>query len=162
MMRNGLRFPPLKPGVIQLWHARAADTGEELAYLLTDAERSRAERFVFAANRAEFVLGRAMLRLILARHLGVSLRDIAFRLGEFGKPELADAQARPPVHFNVSHSAGLVVATFSLDGEIGVDVEAAERLISPAVMRQVFTPEERQSWESLPPDQQRQAAAARG
>jgi 4'-phosphopantetheinyl transferase len=155
------RIPPLEPGIVQLWHARTGSIGDELAALLNNAERSRAERFVFAANRNEFVLGRAMLRLVLARHLDVSPRAIAFRLGPFGKPELAGEPSRPPVYFNVSHSAGLVVAAFSLMGEVGVDVEDTERPISPAVQRQVFAPEERQSWESLPPDEQGRGVAAR-
>jgi len=146
-------------GVVQLWHARAANVDADLASLLTDAERSRGERFVFEGNRQEFVLGRAMLRLVLARQLGVSPREVPFRLGPFGKPELA-GECSPPVHFNVSHSAGLVVAAFSLEGQVGVDVEDAERLISPAVLRQVFTPDELQSWESLSPGQQGRAAAA--
>lgn len=153
--------PLLEPGIVQLWHARTVGVGDELAALLTDTERCRAERFLFAANRNEFVLGRAMLRLILARHRDVSPHEIELQLGRFGKPELAGAWSRPRAHFNVSHSAGLVVAAFSLGGDVGVDVEEAERSISPAVQRQVFTPEERQAWELLPPDEQRQAAAAR-
>jgi 4'-phosphopantetheinyl transferase len=158
---ESLRILSLGPGIVQLWHAPVAEIAAGLFSVLTDEERSRAKRFVFAANRNEFVMGRAMLRVILARHLDVSPREIAFRLGEFGKPELAGEPSRPPVYFNVSHSAGLVVAAFSLDAEVGVDVEDAERPISPAVQRQVFTPAERQSWESLPPEQQGRAAAAR-
>ena len=160
-MLDRLRVPSLVKGVVQVWHARAGEVGDELAALLTDAERSRAERFVFAANRDEFVLGRAMLRQILAQHLDVSPREIQLQLGRFGKPALAGKWSLPRAHFSVSHSAGLVVAAFSLDGAIGVDVEDAERFISPAVQRQVFTPEERQAWELLSPEEQRQAAVAR-
>jgi 4'-phosphopantetheinyl transferase len=86
---------------------------------------------------------------------------VAFRRGPFGKPELDRRQAAAPIYFNVSHSAGLVVAAFSLQGEIGVDVEAAARAISPSVQRRVFTPRELRSWQTLPLGQQREAAAAR-
>jgi 4'-phosphopantetheinyl transferase len=153
--------PPLEPGVLQLWHAPIAAVECDLSAILSAEERSRAERFVFEANRREFVIGRALVRLVLARNLGVSPRELQFRAGRYGKPDLDCGGALPQIRFNVSHSAGLVVAAFSLDGEIGVDVEETERFISPAVMRQVFTARERDQIASLPLSERRAAAAAR-
>jgi 4'-phosphopantetheinyl transferase len=155
-----LNIPLLPQGVVQVWHARAAD-GDALLALLTDEEVARAERFVFAASRQEYVLGRALVRMVLSRNLSIPPRELQFQHGSYGKPELDCGRAAPQIHFNVSHSAGLVVAAFSREGEVGVDVEEAERPISPAVRGQVFTPEELRSWQSLSPDEHRAAAAAR-
>lgn len=165
-MFQELQVPPLVPGVIQLWHARAAEAwdsplGESLWSLLTAEEVRRAKRFMFAANRQEFVVGRALVRLILGQHLDISPREVQLCRGPFGKPELDRRRSVAPVYFNVSHSAGLVAAAFSLEGAIGIDVEAAARAISPSVQRRVFTPRELRSWQLLPLGQQREAATAR-
>jgi 4'-phosphopantetheinyl transferase len=146
--------------VVQLWCARAGEIDCDLSPLLTAEERSRAERFLFAGNRQEFIIGRALVRLVLSRNLDVSPGEVRLRLGSFGKPEL-EWNATSALHFNVSHSAGLVVAAFSREGEVGVDVEDIQREISPAVLHQVFTPSELQQIASLPPNEQRAAAAAR-
>jgi 4'-phosphopantetheinyl transferase len=163
---GSLHISPLVEGVIQVWRTRAeaaagSELGETLWSLLTDEEFERAKRYVFPANRQEFVAGRALVRLVLGRTLDIPPGEVAFRRGPFGKPELDRRQSAARIHFNVSHSAGLVVAAFSLQCEVGVDVEPASRVISPSVQRRVFTPRELRSWQLLPLGQQREAATAR-
>jgi 4'-phosphopantetheinyl transferase len=73
--------------------------------------------------RAE--LGRAAshqaLRQVLAHYLDEEPAAIELRLGEHGKPALADPAAR--LRFNLSHSGGLVLIAVARDREVGVDVE---------------------------------------
>ena len=57
--------------------------------------------------------------------------------GLYGKPYFKD---HPDIHFNISHSRGLVVCAFH-DGEIGVDVELV-RTFRENVLRRICTDKE--------------------
>lgn len=103
---------------------------------LTAAEQDRAGRFVVAHARRTFVIAHALLHEALAR-AGVTAP--VFAESAQGKPRLAD----PDVHFNLSHTEGLVAAALSRDAEIGVDVEARRDMPDrDGVARTVFRPEE--------------------
>jgi 4'-phosphopantetheinyl transferase len=96
----------------------------ELSTLLSEDERERADRFVFARHRREFTIARAVLRLLLARIVGAQARELAFIYGAKGKPALDPRVPRSSsVRFNVSHSGELALYAVALDREVGVDVE---------------------------------------
>jgi 4'-phosphopantetheinyl transferase len=61
------------------------------------------------------------LRGVLSRYLDEDPAAIELRLGERGKPMLADPD--PPLHFNLSHSGGLALIAVCRDREVGVDVQ---------------------------------------
>lgn len=95
---------------------------ESCARLLTDEERARGERYVRAADRARFVVGRATARRALGRLLGVAPPAV---------PIVTDTNGRPTVPgsewaFSVSHSGDAVLVALARTA-IGVDVEAIER-----------------------------------
>lgn len=164
-MLESLRIPSLVPGVVQMWHASAraacdSAAGPGLQRLLSAEERNRAERFHFEANRQEYIVGRGLLRLVLASQLQVAPHELMFEAGPFGKPELRWPQTARRVRFNVSHSADAVVAAFSVDAAVGVDVEAADRIVSQDVIAQAFTAEEIEQFSVLPP-RERPAAIMR-
>jgi 4'-phosphopantetheinyl transferase len=101
----------------------AADTA-----LLSPDERARADRFSFAEDRREFVSARALLRRTLSRHRPLTPDAWRFEPGEHGKPMLArDCQTTSPLHFNVSHTRGLVACVVSVVGDVGIDVERTDR-----------------------------------
>jgi 4'-phosphopantetheinyl transferase len=98
-----------------------------LARLLSTDERERAEQFRFAHDQHRFTVGRATLRLLLARYIDHAPHAIRFQQGPQGKPMLAtelDAQAGAhALHFNMSHSAGLALYAFARGHQVGVDIE---------------------------------------
>ena len=61
------------------------------------------------------------LRGVLSRYLDEDPAAIELRLGERGKPMLADPDA--VLRFNLSHSGGLVLIAICQGREVGVDVQ---------------------------------------
>lgn len=125
---------------VHVWHGsleRPIETVERLRGLLAPDEQARAGRFRFERDRSRYIVGRALLRCLLARYVGVAPERLAFEYGEFGKPTL-----RGGPWFNLSHSGSVALYAFSAAAEIGVDVELddgdfareriAERFFSPA------------------------------
>jgi len=122
------------------------DTPEGIAWprepgsLLTPDEHDRAERFRFAEDRNRWARARATTREILSARTGVPARDVAWREGPRGKPELGGS-AR--LHFNLSHSGPLLAVALSTAGPVGVDVEVVEPLRDmERVAARVFSEEE--------------------
>jgi len=107
---------------VYLWLAAVPDCMPDLPRLralLNTEERERADRFHFQRDRDRYVMGRGVLRELLAGYLGTS--EFAFALNKFGKPSL-----QPPheeLQFNVSHSRDLALFGFTRARDIGVDVE---------------------------------------
>ncbi|MES1255647.1 MAG: 4'-phosphopantetheinyl transferase superfamily protein [Acidobacteriota bacterium] len=90
--------------------------------LLSAAELERFARFQHVESGRHFLGGRLLARTVLGARLGVAPRDIAFALGPHGKPALA-LETRPRLHFNLSHTRGLVALAITTAGEVGLDVE---------------------------------------
>jgi 4'-phosphopantetheinyl transferase len=95
----------------------------ELAHLLSPEERRRVERFQHDADRRRLVVGRGLLRLILAHLLRTRPDVIEFAHNEYHKPSLAIEPHTSGLQFNVSHSADLVLLAFATGRAVGVDVE---------------------------------------
>jgi 4'-phosphopantetheinyl transferase len=90
--------------------------------LLSEDERVRASRFHFEKDQKQFVQSRALLRLVLAKHLGCDVKTIEFKYGEKGKPSLK-TNSSDGLHFNVSHSGEIVCIAVCYDHQVGIDVE---------------------------------------
>lgn len=119
--------PALAENEVHVW--RASQSVEpavlsRLHSLLDAAEKARAERFVFPRDRDRFIVARGVLRELLAGYAGAPPTEIEFEYGPQGKPALraGDASATR-VCFNVSHSHGLMVCAFTLERQLGIDVE---------------------------------------
>lgn len=118
-----------------------------LAALLTDDERSRAERFRFERERRRYIVARGRLRELLASRLDEEPGALQFGYGDNGKPALADGR----LHFNVSHCDELAVYALSREREIGVDLEAV-RPIPEAddIAARFFCRSESEAYRALP------------
>lgn len=116
--------------------------------VLNQDETDRAARFCSTTLRDSFVIAHGALRYLLGRYLSLHPADIRFIYGPKGKPALASAG---PLQFNMAHSGDLAVIAFTVDCEIGVDVEHIRPL---ADMRHIadrfFCREEAAEIESLP------------
>lgn len=112
---------------------------------LTPAERARAARYLFAANRDEFVAGRAMVRHVLGPFFGVAPGALGFDAAAFHKPRVT-GPGSDPVDVSLSHADGWVACALAVGCLVGVDVEPDRVLAADdrdGMARQVFAPGER-------------------
>lgn len=110
----------LRAGEVHLWRAPLEPTAE-LREMLSPSEWIRAERFHFARDRERFIATRGLLRSILAEYLDADPRELLFRAGPHGKPELESAGSS--LRFNLSHSDGLMLLAVTHGRDLGVDLE---------------------------------------
>jgi 4'-phosphopantetheinyl transferase len=108
--------------------------------ILTLDERARAARFHFSHLQHAFILARGALRILLGHYLSTAPDAIPLQYGLPGKPSLAEP-AR--LRFNLSHSGGLALFAFTLDCEVGIDVEEIRELaeMEPIALRQFGAPQ---------------------
>ncbi|MEE3623720.1 4'-phosphopantetheinyl transferase superfamily protein [Nitrospirillum sp. BR 11752] len=120
-----------------------AETYSRLWSLLDEGERARANRFMFEANRREYVAAHGLVRLWLGRLVGRPPAALAFTpVTVQGKPGLVDGP--PGLDFNLSHTEGLVACVVTLQPgcRVGVDVEPGGRHIGADVATAMFAAEE--------------------
>jgi 4'-phosphopantetheinyl transferase len=123
MMNFTLPAQPLPDSDIHVWYASLNVSSHDLSRyrsLLSQDETDRAMRFVFEKDRSHYIVGRGLLRLILAGYLGLDPARLEFVYGKHGKPAL---QSDPHLEFNLSHSNDIVLYAFNWNRRIGVDVE---------------------------------------
>ena len=87
------------------------------------------KRFIDMKNRRAakwFLLGRILLRRVLAQYLDEDPAALAFHHNANGKPELQSPSAID-ISFNLSHSASDIVLAVTRAPAIGVDLEALGR-----------------------------------
>lgn len=145
---------------VDVWIAtRVRDVAwiEARAAWLDAAERMRAARLLAAADRRNFIVGRVVLREILAERLGLLPQDLTFSVGDGGRPELA-IPAAEDLRFSVSHSGPWIAVAIVPEREVGVDIEVLRPLARgiTSVWRTLAV-EERAALRALPPGA-RQAA----
>lgn len=122
--------------------------------LLDGEEKHRAAGISLPRARREFVKSRAVLRLLLSRYTGVPPAALRLSYGPSGKPML---RGRPGVHFNVSHSAGMVLVAVSSDA-VGVDLErVAEDVDLIGMAEEVFSGQEKELLTATPRQHQPEA-----
>ena len=111
------------------------------ASAFTEAEeRQRARAFSRDELRLRFLASRGVLREVLARWIGTEPGALIFANGPQGKPSLA---AHDGLHFNLAHSADLMVLAVGTCGELGVDVERFRPMSDAlAIARRFFTARE--------------------
>src|SRR5689334_6601430 len=108
---------------------------------MSAAERERYARFRHDRDRWMFALGREMARTLVGDALDVAPDAWSWREGQHGRPEIASPAA--DVHFNLSHSAGVVICVLGRSRAIGVDIEdLTRRAPEPAIVTRYCSPDE--------------------
>jgi 4'-phosphopantetheinyl transferase len=125
--RAGPPRPRLAEGAVHVWRADLTTAPAELGELLSAAERARAERFAQRRHGLMWALSRGILRELLGRYLQSDPKTVQIAAQENGKPALLVQRAAGELSFNLSHSGGLALFTFSSAGAVGVDVELRRR-----------------------------------
>jgi 4'-phosphopantetheinyl transferase len=120
---GGEHVPKLANDCVHVWRvSTAVNDLEGLAEILSAEERARAERFHFERDRRSFLVCRGALRRLIAFYTCEEAGRIRFQVGLQGKPSLMQ-EHNSDLRFNVSHSDKIALLAFSLNQEIGVDVE---------------------------------------
>lgn len=114
---------------------------------LSEAEKSRADRFLFKELKERYVVSHGVLNRLLEKYLNTNQFEMSF--GEYGKPFIKDSF----LHFNLSHSnhyACMVFAHF----EVGVDIEY---MGEDAIIESIFSKEEMNHFDKIESGLKRQA-----
>lgn len=139
----------LAPGEVHVWRASLenADDARRLEPLLSSDEMQRANRFRFSEHRRRFVIARGCLRQLLEKYLQGDAREFVFAYSAEGKPSL-DVRHRTELRFNVSHSGEIAAYGFTLDRNIGIDVELIRRDVDVEQIPKRFFSCPEQEWMS--------------
>ncbi|MCF6281884.1 MAG: 4'-phosphopantetheinyl transferase superfamily protein [Candidatus Polarisedimenticolaceae bacterium] len=152
----------LESGVIDIWLCQAEPVKGSADYfhsILSDEERSRAERFKFALHRERFIISHGFQRSVLARYLNITPSHIQYQKGDKGKPSLLesdyDSQA---LTFNLSHTEDLTLLAITCGREVGIDIEHMKRKTDwLSIGQRFFTKPEQQALFSLDEEDQKAA-----
>lgn len=100
--------------------ARPGVTADALE-LLSDHERQRASEFRLLSRSTQFVVCRAVIRLLLADEVGCDPGQLPLAETRLGRPYLAcDSQTW---NFSISHSRHLGLVAIRHDRQVGVDLQ---------------------------------------
>lgn len=117
---------------------------DSFAAVCSAEEEERRAEFVFARDRRAFVAAHGLLRLALSwcRPI-VHPAAWSFRLGQYGRPEVAGPEKGLGLRFNLSHSAEWVACVVTRGLDCGIDVENVHRPNDQqALAARTLTPDE--------------------
>lgn len=126
----------------------AAELPSSFITLLTPEEVQRSERLLVDHARRELIVGRALLRVAVARATGARPADVKLRIDEGGRPAVSWPPGAPSV--NLTHCAGLLAVAICA-GAVGVDAERIEAR-RRGLVRRFFHPDEATWVESGDPE----------
>ncbi|WP_405707346.1 4'-phosphopantetheinyl transferase superfamily protein [Streptomyces xanthophaeus] len=165
---------PYRPGAVpgrwrdggpQLWLVdsrgpAAPAAGSEA--VLDPSERARADAYRLEAHRRIYVATHVALRLLLGSYLEqdpAALRLVRERCPGCGGPHGRPAAAGSPVHFSVSHSAGVALLAFA-GNPVGVDLEKPPTQEALGHLAPSLHVRERAELDALAPEERPTAFAA--
>jgi 4'-phosphopantetheinyl transferase len=141
---------------VALWWAVLASAPEEIARVaawLAPAEQERAARFGREGLAQRYVAGRALLRWLLGRTLGLPPHAVPIVRGVRGRPQL---EGDTGIDFNISHTAGIALVGIARGRRIGVDVERVDRAVrADGLAAKFLTAAEQATLAPLPEDDRR-------
>jgi 4'-phosphopantetheinyl transferase len=140
---------------VHVWRASLDESPtriDSFLNILAEDEQSRADRFYFRRDRERFIAAHGILRTILGRYLNRAPNSLSFYYGSYGKPELAGESGSDGIHFNLSHSDGVVLYALARGREIGIDVESIRDLEVEQIAGRFFSRQEIATLRALPPD----------
>ena len=103
--------------------------------LLSEDEICRSNRFHFEKDRKQFVASRGILRTLLGNYLSCPPKELLFRYNPYGKPFIENKEG---LCFNLAHSQDVAVFGFSIEREIGIDVEQIRQISDMEVLAARF------------------------
>jgi 4'-phosphopantetheinyl transferase len=136
------QIQPISKGIIHIWHTSLSpwkNKVEELKAVFSDEESLRMERLVFQNRAEDYIVSRGVLRIILARYLGLTPEDVHLKTHPNGKPYLPGSK----LQFNLSHSDGLFLYGLTSGTPLGVDLQRVYPIANiNTIIKNYFSPEE--------------------
>jgi 4'-phosphopantetheinyl transferase len=115
--------------------------------MLSPDEIAAADSFTVDEARHQYVISRAMLRILLGQYAGAPPQALRFGIEAMGKPILLGPHRE--ICFNLSHSRGVVAYAVARNRSVGADLERVRPLPRAiALARRYFSEEEAQAVES--------------
>ena len=134
---------------VDVWHGDLLLNQPEEQYywtLLNNDEKQKADKFTRLELQNKYVKTRGVLRKILASYLDKEPECIDIKMGEYGKPYLAEGL----VNFNLSHTGNKFVVAVGNVGDMGIDLEQhRNRKNLVGLVKKCFSNEESIYWHSL-------------
>jgi 4'-phosphopantetheinyl transferase len=118
------------PGEVHVWRIELDCAPTSIAALgatLSPEEQAKAVRFQTGELCDRWTVARGALRCILASYTRSKPKSLVFRVGPYGKPELA--YPAQDISFNVSHTGGLALLAITEGTRVGIDAE----MVCPAI-----------------------------
>lgn len=98
-------------------------------------KRAKIERFRNFADAKRSLFGELVVRYLISRKLNIRNEEIIFAENDYGKPICMNA---PNLHFNISHSANMIVCAIALHTPVGIDVEEIQA-VDNSIIKHFFT-----------------------
>ena len=109
---------------------------DDLRDILSHDESERADRYLVQSSREQFIITRAVLRLLLGSLLNLSPQQVLFIKNSYGKPLIDHCL----YGFNVSHSHNMAAIIISKCLHVGVDIELMKsRFASKNIANRFFS-----------------------
>jgi len=146
-MPAGHTLLPAPAPDVEVWMCDLAQSDGEIRALATSlsaSENMRAARFGRKDLSDRYIVGRATLRIVLARHLRIAPAAVEIARGVRGRPCIGNAQASG-LDFNVSHTNEVAFIGITSGQRIGVDIEHGERTLNVDGVARKFMSEREQS-----------------
>lgn len=126
--------------------------------LLSCQEKARVKRYRFERHQNQFIITRAILRILIGELLQQDPNNLIFEYTDLGQPRLACSEE---LYFSVSYSQHKVLYAFCKHPNIGIDIEYQRDLNIDWIAARYFSNKENQALKLLNP-LQKQAAFFRG
>jgi 4'-phosphopantetheinyl transferase len=119
--------------------------------ILSAEEKNRAASFRSAHDRDRHVIGRAMVRIIVGKLLGIRPNELPLQRDAYGKPIVPHQINTRDVRFNISHSGAFILVALSTGRSVGIDVERiSEDFEFEAIAARFFSERERAYLAGMP------------
>jgi 4'-phosphopantetheinyl transferase len=147
----------LSTRLVHIWRINLSQPDsvvDEMSEILTEEELNRADRYAFSGLKEHFIVSRGALRTLIGAYQGVNPARVEISTHASGKPYVVPVSDSAPLRFNLAHSNELAICAFTLESEIGIDLEHirafpdAEQIAAP-----VFSPRENALLKAMPAEQ---------
>ncbi|MEB7040090.1 4'-phosphopantetheinyl transferase family protein [Staphylococcus gallinarum] len=113
-----------------------SDDLQGYTYFLNKEEKQKFNYFKVPSRKLEFLVGRLIIKYFISLFFSVKPQDITISYNNYGKPYYNS------FYFNLSHSKGIIVISFSFFNPIGVDVECLDNAYN-AFTESIYTENEK-------------------